>query len=208
MYTKTLIAATLAGLAVAAPVARDAVDTVGLIALRSTTAIHLSTVSENGLKFWIHKDTATYCPPQAEPCPSKSNPSPPSNTKLKTAPAGNSTQLLASTTSEGISLNANVPGGQQVYVASDGSLSATQAHSANTGDNGLRGPFEYTPAPTSSVGSLLFNNLSFTACPVATDPNVYQVFALGYPGFVAGTGCIAFNLGTYPGTSSPVWQYI
>lgn len=149
--------------------------------------------------------------PTVPPKPSHaqvSHPSPPSNHKLTTHLAGNETQLLASTTSEGVSLNVNVPGGQQIYVASDGSLSATQAHSANTGENGLRTPFEYTPAPTSSVGFLLFNNSSFTACPTATDPNVYQVFALGYPGFVPGAGCIAFSLGPHPVTSSPVWQYI
>lgn len=82
MYTKTLITA-LAGIAAAAPAspaARDTVDTISLLSLRSTTAVHLQTVTENGLKFWIHKDTATYCPPEAEPCPSK--PSPISSPKI------------------------------------------------------------------------------------------------------------------------------
>ncbi|CAG8960619.1 hypothetical protein HYFRA_00013497 [Hymenoscyphus fraxineus] len=193
MFVKSLIAATLAGLASAAPlVARqETIDTVGIIAIHSTSPIHLSAVSENGLKFWVRKETATYCPTVVEQCPT-----------------GNTTQLVLSASSETVSLNTVVPGGQQAYIASDGSLSATQAHSGNIG-TGTRTPFEYTPqAGPGRVGVVQFNNTEFTACPSAEDANVYQVFALGYSGYVAGEACINIALGTAIVESTPVWQYI
>ena len=49
----------------------------GLVAARSTSPIHLQTVNANGQRFWIGKDTATYCP-------------------ISDCPPGTSTELVAS----------------------------------------------------------------------------------------------------------------
>ncbi|EPE29402.1 IgE-binding protein [Glarea lozoyensis ATCC 20868] len=193
MYTKNILVAAFATLAAAAPTARSTADVLGLIATHSGDInVHLRSINENGLKFWIGKPTTTYCPSEV----------------VTNCPNGTFTQLIASTDSEGISMNVEVPGGQQAYVANDGSLSVTQAHSGSTGTNGLRGPFSYTPAASEgTVGQLSFNGNGFLACPSA-EASVYQIFAAGYPGFVAPEGCIGVGLATSVIDSAPVWQYI
>ena len=40
----------------------EKINTFGIIALHSTSPIHLQSVNAAGTKFWIGKDTATYCP--------------------------------------------------------------------------------------------------------------------------------------------------
>jgi len=64
MFTKTIIAATLASLAVAAPVEqRQTSNAFGMISTRSgSPEVHLRSVVANGQRFWIGKETATYCP--------------------------------------------------------------------------------------------------------------------------------------------------
>ena len=41
---------------------RDTIKNFGLIAIHSASPIHLSSVNAAGNKFWIGKDTQTYCP--------------------------------------------------------------------------------------------------------------------------------------------------
>jgi hypothetical protein len=190
MYTKNILVAAFATLAAAAPTARSTSDVLGLIATHSGNInVHLRSINTSGLKFWIGKETTTYCP-------------------TTNCPNGTYTQLLASADSPSVSLNVVVPGGQQAYVADDGSLSVTQAHSASTGTNGLRVPFSYTPAASEgTVGQLSFNGNGFVACP-SGEESVYQIFAAGYPGFVAPEGCIGVGLATSVVDSAPVWQYI
>lgn len=106
-------------------------------------------------------------------------------------------------------MNVIVPGGQQAYVAGDGSLSVTQAHSSSTGTDGLRGPFSYTPAASANtVGQLGFNGGGFVACPAADVAGAYQLFASAAPGYVANEACIGVGLATSVVESAPVWQYI
>jgi len=64
MFTKTVIAATLATLAVAAPVEqRQSSNAFGMISTRSGNPnVHLRSVVANGQRFWLGKETATYCP--------------------------------------------------------------------------------------------------------------------------------------------------
>jgi hypothetical protein len=73
MYTKNILVAAFAGLAAAAPTARSTSDTLGLISTHSGDInVHLRTISESGLKFWIGKDTTSYCPSEVvSPCPSE-----------------------------------------------------------------------------------------------------------------------------------------
>jgi hypothetical protein len=211
MYTKNIIAAAFAGLAAAAPTARSTSDTLGLIATHSGNSnVHLRTINENGLKFWIGKDTSTYCPTQEGlTCPSKlsSSQHPPNYTN--NILDGTFTEVITSADSETLSMNVVVPGGQQAYVAEDGSLSVTQAHSVSTGTNGLRAPFSYTPQPgPNRVGGLSFNGNGFVACPAAGETGVYQIFAAGSPGYTPAVECIGVGLATAIVESSPVWQYI
>ncbi|KAL8731494.1 MAG: hypothetical protein Q9166_003340 [cf. Caloplaca sp. 2 TL-2023] len=84
-----------------------------VIAARSNSPFHLQSVNANGQAFWIGKDTATYCPLEPH----------------LTCPPGNET--VFSVGGRTASLDTAVPGGQQIFVAPNGKLSYTQAHSPN-----------------------------------------------------------------------------
>lgn len=66
----------------------------------------------NGGSFWIGKNTSSYCPDNVGDCPS-----------------GNSTSFV-SDSNGALSLNTEVPGGQQVFIAPNGLLSYTSPHSS------------------------------------------------------------------------------
>ncbi|KAL8976835.1 MAG: hypothetical protein Q9205_007240, partial [Flavoplaca limonia] len=149
----------------------------GAIAARSASPIHLQTINANGQSFWIGKETATYCPldPQSQ------------------CPPGNQTVFSAG--NGGASLDVVVPGGQSIYVAPNGKLSYTIAHSASIPAGSARETFTASiPASNDGdgsvpLGSFTFEGLGgsgFLACPShkvdsEQGPFPYQVFA-GVPG--------------------------
>jgi hypothetical protein len=69
-----------------------------------------------------------------------------------------------------LSLGVNVPGGQQVYIASDGEMSYTSAHSANIPGDAVRDGWSKTGCDNS--GKLSFKG-GLYACP---GDNGYQVY--------------------------------
>ena len=83
MHSSLVLASLLPLLASANPVPLQSRQTTptpfGLIAARSTTPIHLQSVNANGQRFWIGKETATFCPSDVVP----------------DCPPGTSTELLA-----------------------------------------------------------------------------------------------------------------
>jgi hypothetical protein len=98
-----------------------------------------------------------------------------------------------------------VPGGQQVYVQTDGQVGYTIAHSASIPQGALTSPFEYTPPKDGeALGSLTFNEKSFSACP-AGDEGVYQIYA-NIDGFTR-TDCIGILLGTSEFDGTAAWEY-
>lgn len=118
-----------------------------------------------------------------------------------------------------------VPGGQAIYVAPDGALSFTQAHSAYIPPGSAVTGFSYTPHETEEGrGTYGFNGMGgagaggFMACPDslgAENPD-WQVFAAVQNATVP-TGDTADCLGfkamaltyTAPHEDGPVaWQYI
>jgi hypothetical protein len=101
-----------------------------------------------------------------------------------------------------------VPGGQQVYLAPDGSLSYTIAHSANIPRDAVTKGFKQSPQKSATtIGSLIFNDDGFMACPA--DDEVYQIYAAGGYGFfkLRRTDCVGINLGTSQYGGAPAWQY-
>ncbi|KAH8601932.1 hypothetical protein B0O99DRAFT_501190 [Bisporella sp. PMI_857] len=195
MFAKTFLAATVASLAVAAPVEqRQENSAFGLISTHSGNPnVHLRSIVANGQRFWIGKETATYCPVIEN---------------LDCSQLGNSTSVVAQPLTEsGLSLNVIVPGGQQAYVTSDGQLGYTIAHSAAAPEGSVRVPFLYTPQSSeNTVGNLAFNGNGFNACPTETE-GVYQIYAVGAPAFVR-TDCIGINVATSSsGTITPAWQF-
>ncbi|TGO14329.1 hypothetical protein BPAE_0657g00020 [Botrytis paeoniae] len=189
MFSKTFIATLLASSAAATPIvsARAASNAFSLVSIRSGTDLQNQAITASGGRLWIGKDTASYCPSTVTSCPD-----------------GTSTTFVAGENT--LSLNAGVPGGQQVYIASDYAVSFTQPHSADT-QGGVISGWTYTAGENGSVGSLSFPDYGFIACP-GESAGVYGVFLT--PGG-AGTGnCtnIAVATAPYTGEGSSAWEYI
>jgi hypothetical protein len=91
-----------------------------------------------------------------------------------------------------LSLGVIVPGGQQVYVAPDGALSYTQAHSAYIPPGSVVDQFSKTaPSGGQSFGYLNFET-GFVACPAADATQGYQVFGQ-VDGATFGPDCLGFS---------------
>ncbi|KAL8811323.1 MAG: hypothetical protein Q9200_001880 [Gallowayella weberi] len=208
MLTTTSFLLSLLPLALGSPITpRDTTNDgplrFGVIAARSASPIHLQTVNASGQAFWIGKDTATYCPLQ-----------PPSQ-----CPPGNQTVFQAGGGTA--SLDVVVPGGQQIYVAPNGKLSYTIAHSAYIPPNSAVQTFNATSGTVNeNLGQLTFQGLGgsgFLACPSKKSNGKwggpYQVFvdvkALSDKDVPSGCkkDCLGFNALTAPYTGAPVWQY-
>ncbi|KAL8681886.1 MAG: hypothetical protein Q9186_002043 [Xanthomendoza sp. 1 TL-2023] len=175
----------------------------GVIAARSASPIHLSSVNASGQAFWIGKDTAIYCPLQ-----------PPLE-----CPSGN--QTVFQVAGGGASLDNVVPGGQQIYVAPNGKLSYTIAHSSYIPPGSALQTFNATSGTINeNIGRLTFEGLGgsgFVACPSRKSKGKwvgpYQVFvgvkALSDKDVPSGCkkDCLGFSALTAPYTGEPAWQY-
>ena len=192
MYTKSLLTATLAGLAAAVPVIQRAEDSsFNIIAIHSGTNVQNQAINANGQRFWIGKPTSTYCP-ETISCPS--------NTDV--------TAFAYNAAGAGLSMDDVVPGGQQVYVAADGQLGFTIAHSASIPEGASVSGFVYTSQTESGApGELTWNSFSFSACPNG-DEGVYQIYADNAT--IANSPdstCINIAAATLNNTVGAAWQY-
>ena len=104
--------------------------------------------------------------------------------------------------------NAEVPGGQQLYVAPDGRLSYTVAHSGAIPEGSVTSGFTHTAGVDGGVDTWSFSGGGATglvACP--DGDGTYSVYA-DVPGFTEGPDCLGFD-----GEASPyedgvaAWQY-
>ncbi|KAI4166452.1 MAG: hypothetical protein LQ343_008040 [Gyalolechia ehrenbergii] len=170
----------------------------GVIAARSASPIHLQAVNASGQAFWIGKDTTTYCP----------------LTNQANCPRGTDTVFAVG--GGGASLQTVVPGGQQIYVAPNGALKYTIAHSSSYPTGSALMTFNATLGGSDgSLGHFTFEGLGatgFVACPVTAD-GPYQVFAdvegLSDKDVPGGRKdeCLGFSALTAPYSGDPVWQY-
>ena len=93
-----------------------------------------------------------------------------------------------------------------MYVAPDGSLSYTSAHSAYIPQGSTIDKFSRTePAEGSSFGHLDFET-GFVACPAAGEGNGYQVFGQ-VQGGTYGPECLGFSALTFETDKPGAWQY-
>lgn len=114
--------------------------------------VHLRPISANGQRFFIGKDTSTYCP--LSDCSKYVD-----FTVFLARPNDANSEL---------GLYTNVAGGQAVFVTNEGELGYTQAHSGSSPSGSVNNPFQYTPGTDpGTTGSLNFNSKSFVACPIA-----------------------------------------
>ncbi|KAI5206747.1 hypothetical protein E4T39_02271 [Aureobasidium subglaciale] len=153
----------------------------GGVAIHSGSEIQYASVNAAGSQFWLQKDTATFCPEiSGLVCPNTT-----------------ATQFLGGDNT--LSLDTTVPGGQQVYVAADGRLSFTVAHSASTGEGS-----SVTGFSLAQEGQhIQFNGSDFLACPV---DDAYAVFAAAAVKDAA-EDCVGFAFRVAESTGPAAWQY-
>lgn len=148
----------------------------GVISARSASPVHLQSLTARGGKFYLGGGPpSSYCPVEVvgDACP-----------------PGNTTVLAGGFNT--LSLGVIVPGGQQVYVAPDGALSYTVAHSAYIPPGSIVDQFSRElPAEGAQFGYLNFET-GFVACPAAGEGNGYQVFGQ-VDGATFGPECLGFN---------------
>ncbi|KAI3327052.1 hypothetical protein HD806DRAFT_485885 [Xylariaceae sp. AK1471] len=151
-------------------------------------------INASGGKFYINRNTSTYCPDGVAGL----------DCSLF---AGSGTTLIIGDNSDGMSLEATVPGGQQVYIASDGSLSYTQAHSAYIPAGSVVNGFSREQSQAFGAPIYLYSTSgSWYLCPVtegAPTERTYQIFASSE----ALEGCVGTQVRTYTPGEGNVWQY-
>jgi hypothetical protein len=160
----------------------------GVISSRSASPIHLQSLTARGGKFYLGGGPpSSYCP----------------TTVGSACPPGNTTVLAGGDST--LSLGVVVPGGQQVYVAPDGALSYTVAHSAYipTGSD-VDGFSRTAPANGSAFGYLNYET-GFVACP-AGEGEGYQVFGQVVAGTFADE-CLGFSALAVAVDQPGAWQY-
>ncbi|KAL6157122.1 hypothetical protein ACJQWK_07164 [Exserohilum turcicum] len=182
--------ATLLAAVTAAPTAPRTIGSeyFGLIAQRSASPIHLSPVQARGGKLYIGGGgPSSYCPPNigAENCPS-----------------GNSTVFTGGNWT--LSMGVVVPGGQQVFVQSDGALGYTLPHSAAIPNGAVLTGFSTTSSPLGEQFGYLNFYDGFLACPA--EAQGYQVYGL-IPNNTYSNDCLSFSALMAPATSPGAWEY-
>ncbi|OTA55462.1 hypothetical protein K449DRAFT_438684 [Hypoxylon sp. EC38] len=149
-------------------------------------------INANDGKFWINKDTTADCPSDVEGLDCSAYP-------------GSDTIFIEGNGT--ISLNVGVPGGQQVYVADDGSLSYTAPHSGALppGSNATGFSRERSEAFGAPVNLYKANGYWYI-CPFGDgEPREkpYQLF-VGPPGK---EGCYGTLVRTYHAEGISAWEY-
>ncbi|KAF2639923.1 putative IgE-binding protein [Massarina eburnea CBS 473.64] len=157
----------------------------GVLSSRSASPIHLLSLTANGGKFTLGGTPSSYCPPQVgETCD---------------AYPGNQTILAGGQGS--LSLGVIVPGGQQVYVAPDGTLSYTSPHSTYKPEGSIVDGWNRTEGEY--FGYITFAS-GLIACQT-TEGKPWQVY--GAIPAVNTTGCLGFSALTVNETDAGAWEY-
>lgn len=195
MFTQSIFAAVFAAAAVvAAPapaVERRAVgDHFSILALHSTSAVHLREIDANTGAFYVGRDTKTFCPDNAN-CPPAS-------------PSGRAVTALTAGQDGRLGMDVIVPGGQTAYIDRFGVLRFTVAHSGATPEGAVLDGWTYTPSTEGGVGSLTHGSDAILACPANDDG--YLIFVQIGPISIP-ENCIDISIGTYPFEGDAVWQY-
>ncbi|KAG9949049.1 hypothetical protein KCU85_g4493, partial [Aureobasidium melanogenum] len=181
----TTIFTTLAAVlpAFAAPHARSTGDSFGGLAINSGSPIHLSAINANGNSFWLNKKTSSYCP----------------NTTVTSCPDGKYTYFTGG--NDTLSLNVEVPGGQRVYVAQDGSLGFTIPHGSVSGSQNV----SYTGFNLRDSGiHLQYKSADWIAVPIGSAYKVFAAAAENAP--KNGTG-FSFRVGSVDAPFG-AWEYL
>ncbi|CAD0100454.1 unnamed protein product [Aureobasidium mustum] len=154
----------------------------GGIAIHSGSDIQFASVNAAGSKFWLKKDTKTYCPEVVgSACPNTT-----------------STQFVGGDNT--LSLDTIVPGGQQIYVAVDGTLSFTAPHSASTG---AAGSMVEGFSLAQNGEHVQFQGNDWLACP--SEGGSYAVYAAAIAHDAS--ACTGFAFRVADSTLPAAWEY-
>ncbi|KAK7756957.1 hypothetical protein SLS62_000973 [Diatrype stigma] len=150
-------------------------------------------INANGGKFWVNRETSAYCPDGIEGLDCTQLP-------------GTSTVFTGGNGT--LSLNVAVPGGQQVYIAPDGSLSYTEPHSASMPDGSVSTGFSRQRSESFGAPVNVFNSImeGWVACPVTEgEPRerTYQLFA-----GLQKEGCYDTAVRSYTSEGPNAWEYV
>ncbi|KAI1736034.1 hypothetical protein F4680DRAFT_433192 [Xylaria scruposa] len=146
-------------------------------------------INASGGKFYINKPTETWCPSDID--------------GLDCSKFDGSETVFGLGYADRMGLDDSVPGGQQVYIAPDGSLSFTQAHSAYIPPGSTVTGFSREP----DSGYLRIADRQWAICPSSGGYQrevIYQIFAY----IDSDEGCFGTEIKTHDSDSSRVWQYI
>ncbi|KAF1357823.1 hypothetical protein EJ07DRAFT_126720 [Lizonia empirigonia] len=159
-----------------------------VISSRSASPIHLLPLTARDGKFYLGGTPSSYCPESVG----------------ASCPSGNTTTFIGG--DKTLSLGVVVPGGQSVYVAKNGSLSYTVAHSGGVAPEGsITDEFNKTAPTAGSLYGYLNFETGFVACPSSTD-KWYEVFGQT-DGFKAAADCLSFNALTTDAEAPGAWEY-
>ncbi|KAI1141929.1 hypothetical protein F5Y05DRAFT_210281 [Hypoxylon sp. FL0543] len=148
-------------------------------------------INASGGKFFVNRNASAYCPANVTNLDCSAYPG--SKTVFG---GGNNT----------IALDVIVPGGQQVYIAADGSLSYTAAHSATLPEGAVTTGFERTRSESFGAPVVLSHSgQSWLMCPVTEgEPRerTYQLYVGSGP-----DGCLSTGVRTYTASGPDAWEY-
>ncbi|KAF2739532.1 hypothetical protein EJ04DRAFT_508812 [Polyplosphaeria fusca] len=158
----------------------------GVMSTRSGSPVHLLPLTARGGKFFLGGGPpSSYCPPEvASACP-------------------NGTQTVLAGGDVSVSLGVVVPGGQQIYIAPDATMSYTTPHSAYVPEGSVRDG--WTKTEGENFGNLKFEG-GLSACPATKQGDGYQVFGQ-VEGVTLAPECLGFNALTVNATGPGAWEY-
>ncbi|KAI8958704.1 hypothetical protein F5Y11DRAFT_351243 [Daldinia sp. FL1419] len=148
-------------------------------------------INASGGKFYVNRNTSSYCPGNVENLDCSAYPG------SKTVFIGGNNTLF---------LDVGVPGGQQVYIAEDGSLSYTIPHSGALPEGAIATGFQRERSESFGAPVVLgHDNQFWLICPVSEgEPRerTYQVYVDHGP-----EDCLNTGVRTYTGSEPDAWEY-
>jgi hypothetical protein len=152
----------------------------GGLAIHSGSEIQYASVNAAESKFFLLKDSSVYCP----------------DIEGLTCPNTTTTQFLGGDNT--LSLDTIVPGGQQVFVAVDGSLSFTAPHSAYTGPDASSTGFSIDE----QAQHVQFRGEDWLACPI---DGHYAIYAAAIA--KDASACTGFAFRVAESNAPAAWEY-
>jgi hypothetical protein len=152
----------------------------GGLAIHSGSEIQYASINAAESKFFLLKESSVYCP----------------NISGLVCPNTTTTQFLGGDNT--LSLDTIVPGGQQVFVAVDGSLSFTKPHSAYTGPDASSTGFSVDE----EAQHVQFRGEDWLACPI---DGHYAIYAAAIA--KDASACTGFAFRVAESNAPAAWEY-